>query len=60
MPTNISDDVSNLNCGTLPDGRAFLVSNAMVNIVRDPLYVGSARGTPGTLCRVYLCTPGFL
>ena len=37
--TNISDDVSNMNCGALPDGRTFLVSNAMVNAVRDPLYV---------------------
>mmetsp|Transcript_8118 Transcript_8118/g.10499 ORF Transcript_8118/g.10499 Transcript_8118/m.10499 type:complete len:378 (-) Transcript_8118:168-1301(-) len=37
--TNIADDVSNINAGNLPDGRVYLVSNAMVNVVRDPLYV---------------------
>lgn len=25
--TNIPDDVSNLNCGVLPDGRIYLLSN---------------------------------
>lgn len=37
--TNITDDVANINCGNLPDGRAYLVSNAMVNLFRDPLYL---------------------
>jgi hypothetical protein len=35
--TNITDDTSNINAGTLPDGRVFLVSNAMLNLLRDPL-----------------------
>jgi hypothetical protein len=37
--TNITDDVSNINAGVLPDGRVFLVSNAMLNIFRDPLFI---------------------
>jgi hypothetical protein len=43
--TNITDDVSNLNAGNLPDGRAFLVSNAMVNVGRDPLYISTTDET---------------
>lgn len=39
VTTNIADDVSNINAGSLPDGRIYLVSNTMPNIVRDPLYV---------------------
>lgn len=39
IETNIADDVSNLNAGNLPDGRAYVVSNVMPNVVRDPLYV---------------------
>ena len=35
--TNITDDTSNIHAGTLPDGRVFLVSNVMLNLVRDPL-----------------------
>jgi hypothetical protein len=35
--TNISDDTSNINAGTLPNGRVFLVSNVMLNLLRDPL-----------------------
>lgn len=37
--TNITDDVANINCGNLPDGRAYLVSNAMPNVFRDPLFL---------------------
>ena len=35
--TNITDDTSNINAGLLPDGRVFLVSNVMLNLLRDPL-----------------------
>lgn len=34
VETNIADDVSNINAGNLVDGRAYLISNAMVNVVR--------------------------
>lgn len=37
--TNITDDVANFNAGNLPDGRAYLVSNAMLNVFRDPLFL---------------------
>lgn len=43
--TNITDDVANINAGNLPDGRAYLVSNAMVNIFRDPLYLSTTDST---------------
>ena len=43
--TNITDDVSNLNAGNLPDGRAYLVSNALVNYIRDPLYLSTTDDT---------------
>ena len=43
--TNITDDVANLNAGNLPDGRAFLVSNAMVNYARDPLFISTTDST---------------
>ncbi len=36
--TNITDDTSNINAGTLPNGRVYLVSNVMLNLIRDPLY----------------------
>ncbi len=40
VPTNISDDVANINAGSMPDGRVYLVSNLMVNpAARDPLFV---------------------
>lgn len=47
LPTNISDDVANINAGNFPsshglDGRPFLVSNAMITIIRDPLYLSTA------------------
>jgi hypothetical protein len=35
--TTIPDDNANINAGRLPDGRTFLLSNAMPNIFRDPL-----------------------
>ena len=38
-PTNISDDVANINAGVLPDGRIYLLNNAMINAFRDPLFV---------------------
>ena len=37
--TNITDDVANFNGGNMPDGSVYLVSNAMINVLRDPLYV---------------------
>ncbi len=40
--TNIPDDVSNVNCGTLPDGRNYLLSNAMPNVFRDPLWLSTS------------------
>ena len=43
--TNITDDVANLNAGNLPDGRAYLVSNAMVGPFRNPLYVSRTDDT---------------
>ena len=43
QPTNITNDVANLNAGTLPDGRVYLVSNVMTNIFRDPIYVSLSR-----------------
>jgi hypothetical protein len=41
FPTNISDAVSNINSGVLPDGRIYLVSNAMRDSPngRDPLFL---------------------
>jgi hypothetical protein len=39
VTTNLADDVSNINAGSLPDGRVYLLNNAMPNIVRDPLYL---------------------
>ena len=34
---DIPDDNGNLNAGSLPDGRVYLLSNAMPNVNRDPL-----------------------
>jgi hypothetical protein len=42
VETNIADDVANINAGSLPDGRVFLVSNAMPSVFRDPLFVSVA------------------
>lgn len=39
--TNVPDDNANLNAGVLPDGRRYLLSNAMPNIFRDPLYLST-------------------
>ena len=44
-PTNITDDVANLNGGNLPaslGGGAYLVSNALITIIRDPLFLSRA------------------
>jgi hypothetical protein len=41
--TNIPDDNANLNAGPLPDGRVYLLSNAMPNLVRDPLYLSTSK-----------------
>jgi hypothetical protein len=46
-PTNITDDVANFNSGNFPttpgfDGRAFLVSNALITILRDPIFLSTA------------------
>jgi len=42
VPINISDDNSNLNAGRLPDGRVYLLSNAMPFAVRDPLFLSTS------------------
>ena len=47
VPTNITDDVANFNAGNFPtaaglDGRAYLVSNALVTLLRDPLFLSTA------------------
>ncbi len=39
--TNIPDDCANLNAGPLPGGRVYLLSNAMPNANRDPLFVST-------------------
>ena len=46
-PTNITDDVANFNAGNFPaaaglDGRPFLVSNALITLLRDPLFLSTA------------------
>ena len=42
VPINISDDNSNLNAGILPDGRVYLLSNAMPFAFRDPLFLSTS------------------
>jgi hypothetical protein len=39
---NIADDNANLNAGALPDGRVYLLSNAMPNAFRDPLFLSTS------------------
>jgi hypothetical protein len=39
--TNFPDDHANLNAGQLPDGRAYVLSDAMPNIFRDPLFLST-------------------
>ena len=46
-PTNITDDVANFNAGNFPltnglDGRAYLVSNALITLLRDPLFLSTS------------------
>ena len=46
-PTNITDDVANFNAGNFPasaglDGRPYLVSNALITLLRDPLFLSTA------------------
>ena len=47
VPTNITDDTANFNAGNFPtlaglDGRAYLVSNALLTLIRDPLFLSTA------------------
>jgi len=47
VATNITDDVANFNAGNFPtsaglDGRPFLVSNALITLLRDPLFLSTA------------------
>ena len=47
VPTNITDDVANFNAGNFPnaaglDGRPYLVSNALITLLRDPLFLSTA------------------
>ena len=39
---DIPDDNGNLNAGSLPDGRVYLLSNAMPNVNRDPLFLSTS------------------
>jgi hypothetical protein len=41
--TDMPNDNSNINAGALPDGRVYLVSNAMPFKIRDPLVVATSR-----------------
>ena len=40
--TDIPNDKSNINAGALPDGRRYLVSNAMPFTIRDPLVIATS------------------
>ena len=45
--TNITDDVANFNAGNFPltnglNGRAFLVSNALITLLRDPIFLSTS------------------
>ena len=47
VPTNITDDTANFNAGNFPnaaglDGRPFLVSNALLTLLRDPIFLSTA------------------
>jgi hypothetical protein len=45
VPTNITDTVSNFNGGNMPaamGGGAYLVSNALITVIRDPLFFSFA------------------
>ena len=51
--TNIPNDDSNINAGTLPDGKIFLLSNAAPHTARDPLTITiSDDGLNFSSCRV--------
>jgi len=56
--TNIPNDNSNINTGALPDGRRYLLSNAMPFTIRDPLTVAlSDDGYEWSSCAVAMtCT----
>jgi hypothetical protein len=56
--TDIPNDSSNLNCGSLPSGKAFVVSNAAPAPRRDPLTLAtSADGLNFSTCQtVATCT----
>ena len=41
--TDMPNDNSNINTGDLPDGRRYLVSNAMPFKIRDPLVIATSR-----------------
>ena len=41
--TDVPNDNSNINTGDLPDGRRYLVSNAMPFKIRDPLVIATSR-----------------
>ena len=43
VPTNISNDESNLNAGPLPDGRVYLVHNAVLRAKKDAAKLGTLR-----------------
>ena len=56
--TNIPNDNSNINTGALPDGRRYLLSNAMPYVIRDPLTIAtSTDGIDWNTCAVVMtCT----
>lgn len=57
-PTDIPNDESNLNSGSLPDGRRYLLSNAMPFTIRDPLTIATTtNGLEWNRCQVAMsCT----
>jgi hypothetical protein len=56
--TDIPNDDANINAGMLPDGRAYLLSNAMPFTIRDPLTIATSKdGLDWSTCAVAMtCT----
>jgi hypothetical protein len=42
LATDIPSVGSTMASGPLPDGRIWLLSNSLINVVRDPLYISSS------------------
>jgi len=56
--TDIPNDTANINAGSLPDGRRYLLSNAMPYKIRDPLTIATSKdGFAWDTCKVAMsCT----